>query len=79
MATARLMGYILFVYHVGFAYFGEIFLLTSLGVTTALDVISSPNFFTIKSHIFTSTTMYSNYTLAQFTLMVQGLSIFALT
>jgi len=78
MATGRLMGYLLFFYHVGFAYFGEILLLTSVGTSTSPDLIHSPNFFAVKSHIFTMLSLYSSHTLTQFALMVQGLSVFAL-
>ena len=57
----------------------EIFLLTSVGSGTVVDFIQSPNFFSTKSHIFTNKLPFSNFTLSQFTLVVLGLSLVALT
>ena len=79
LVTSRLMSYILLGYYIFFSYFGEIFLLTSVGSSTASDFIQSPNFFSIKSHIFMTRLSFSNFTLSQFTLVVQSLCSFALT
>jgi len=78
LVTSRLMSYILLSYYLFFSYFGEIFILTSVGSNTTLDFIQSPNFFSIKSHIFLTKSSFSTFTLNQFTLVVQSLSLFAL-
>jgi len=78
LATSRLTAYILLIYYLIFTYFGEVFLLTSLGLTSPLEMVHSSNFFSIKSHIFMSTSSYSLYSLDQFSSAVKVLSITAL-
>ena len=76
LATSRFVAYILLTYYIIFALFGEVFLLTSLGLTTSVDFIQSPNFFSIKSYIFLTNMSSTSFTLTQFTFIVQVLSLF---
>ena len=79
LGTSRLMCYILLLYYSIFTYFGEIFLLTSIGLTNSVDFIQSSSFFSFKTHVFSSFNSFSTFTLTQFGFVVQGLSLFALT
>lgn len=79
LVTSRLMSYILLSYYIFLSYFGEVFLLTSVGLNTVFGFVQSPNFFSTTSHIFMTKLSFSNFTLNQFSLVVQSLSLFALT
>ena len=77
LGTSRLMCYTLLLYYIIFSYFGEVFLLTTVGITSPTDFIQSSNFFSLKSHVFLYINSFSNYTLTQFSLVVQSLFIFS--